>query len=57
MATWVPLCPDCRVPLREGVQMHEPPNLADSTPDGTVSCRFCGGTVDVDEGTKWARVA
>jgi hypothetical protein len=57
MSTWVPICPECRVPLRGDVELHEPPKPAESTPEGAVTCRFCEGTVDVDETTKWARVA
>lgn len=57
MTTWVPTCPDCRVPLREGVEIHEPPSTVESPPEAQVTCRFCGTTVQVDEDTKWARVA
>lgn len=57
VTTWVPLCPECRVPVRGGPELHEPPAVADETPTGSMECLFCGAAVSVDDSTKWARVA
>lgn len=45
------------MPLREGIEINDPPSLLESPPEATVTCRFCGSTIKVDEDTKWARVA